>query len=672
MRLLMPTLAMVLTAGCGNDHATAPAFDGFAGRVLDTDRAPVAGATVFAIPAELVTWSPLTASDVKRTATVDFDEPLESLIDSRGQTFPHTVTGSQGDYSLVIPPGRYYLYVAPDPQTDPVHLPGGNASRRSVSAEELIGGGPLELRVSSQPSSFAVKDFIGSEACLGCHPQQATWKKHAHANGIHEPGKASPLQSAERIALVDAEMLGKFAADTTLYFYDYDATRGDDKFKVQEGGSVPPNTEFSYRLFMEGGQYKTEFRNLINGGLDPVHGQQFPVDFLYGGLLHKQRVISRLSTSANPPTQNGHYFIFPPVNLQPGGTTLPPLGNDRTRWPWKDERGADFWDASAKLFKVADLNETFDAQCAACHFTGFSIDPGTREATAFETPSGIPWKAPDRRIEGNLGCEFCHGPGKEHRDAVAAGHPGQFIVQPGLLAAERETALCGQCHSRPVGNDSFGLNNQPPLGQDNRMAPPGIRRKTWRAAYTTRPDGDPVGDFWDDGVHSRKNRQQFSDLMKSRKYANPRILVTCTSCHDIHAGPTDPVTNPRGLIASVTDNSLCLSCHPLDSADAGPGAEYHQLHTLIGSLRVGAEFRCVNCHMDLSAKTGAGKLRASDATHQYFENDITDHSFVMPRRDNPGVANYTAAQAAAGKAMPIPYARTCGECHVLATIAQKP
>src|SRR5512140_541701 len=266
MRIPMSLLAMAMVAGCGNDHGIdhGNASDAFGGQVLDTDRAPVSGATVYAIPAELVAWSPLTANDVKSTATVDFDEPLESLIDAQGGAFPHAVTSAQGDYSLEVPPGRYYIYVAPDPQTDPGHLPGGSASRRSASSEDLIGDGRLNIRVSSQPSSFEVKNFIGSEACLGCHKEKATWKKHAHANGIHEPGKASPLQSAERLALVDADMLAKFAADTTLYYYDYDATRGDDKFKVQEGGTAPPNTEFSYRLFMAGGQYKTEFQNLIN------------------------------------------------------------------------------------------------------------------------------------------------------------------------------------------------------------------------------------------------------------------------------------------------------------------------------------------------------------------------------------------------------------------------
>jgi hypothetical protein len=323
------------------------------------------------------------------------------------------------------------------------------------------------------------------------------------------------------------------------------------------------------------------------------------------------------------------------------------------------------------MFKVPPLTETFDAQCSSCHFTGFSIDTATLESTAFESPGGIPWKTPDRRVEGNLGCEVCHGPGKEHRDAYAS-HPGQFIVQPGYLAAEREMAICAQCHSRPVGNDSIGIHGEPPLNLDNRMMPPGTRRKTWRAEYVTRPDGDPKTDFWDGGIHSKLNRQQYSDLRKSKKYANPRMLVTCTDCHDVHGGHTDPVENPRGLVASTDDNSLCQMCHTADKMDTGPGAQYHELHELIGSLRPSVGFRCVNCHMDQIGKTGVGRPGGSDGTRQYFENDIADHTFIIPRKDDPGVANHTLAEAAQGKAMPIPYTRGCSNCHELSTVTLKP
>ena len=654
----------LLVAGCGSDVAP----DGFVGTVADTAREPVANATVYAIPASLVAWTPVTATDIMTAKADDFDEPLEGLVDSMGETLPSTVTDRDGDYSLSLPPDLYYFYVVPDP-TDSLHLPGGDASRRSLGSEELVRRGRLDIRVSSQPSSFEPQGYIGSGACIGCHTERQSWTRHAHANGIHEPGKAAPLQNAARIELVDGPVLAKLSADTTLYFYDFDPTRGDDKFKVQEGGTPPANAQFAYRLFKSGDQYLAEFQNLINGSVDPVHGQTFKIDFLYGGLIFKQRFISRLNTGPTPPTTSGAYFIFPPVQIQPGGTTDMPVGADRRRWPWFDMRSALFWDNTTKLFKVPVLTESFDAQCSSCHFTGFSIDRVTLESTAFESPGGIPWKTPDRRVEGNLGCEVCHGPGLQHQQANES-RPGQFIVHPGYLAAERQMAICGQCHSRPAGNDSLGMHNQPPLNLDNRMMPPGGSRKTWRAEYVTRADGNPATDYWEGGLHSRVNRQQYSDLRKSKKYANARILVTCIDCHDVHGGKTDPVENPRGLTASIADNSLCLQCHGPE--DMTPGGPYHSLHQLVGDLRQEVPFRCVNCHMAPMGRTGAGRPGGSTSTVQYFENDIADHSFILPRKNDPGVATHTLAEAAQGRAMPIPYTSSCSNCHVLGTVASKP
>jgi predicted CXXCH cytochrome family protein len=216
------------------------------------------------------------------------------------------------------------------------------------------------------------------------------------------------------------------------------------------------------------------------------------------------------------------------------------------------------------------------------------------------------------------------------------------------------------------------MHNQPPLDHNNRMMPPGTSRTTWRAEYVTRPDGDPRTAFWEGGIHSRLNRQQYSDLRKSTKYANPRILVTCTDCHDVHGAYTDPVQNPRGLIASIDDNSLCQRCHSPDSLDSGPGAQYHGLHELIAGLRPDVGFRCVNCHMDRIGKTGAGQLGGGNTIVQYFENDITDHTFIVPRKDDSGVADHTLSDAAQGKAMPIPYTRSCSNCHVLSTVSSKP
>ena len=72
-----------------------------------------------------------------------------------------------------------------------------------MSANDLVAGGRFDIKLSSQPSSFDPADYIGSGACLGCHTEKQTWEKHAHANGIHEPGKAAALQSSVRINRVD-------------------------------------------------------------------------------------------------------------------------------------------------------------------------------------------------------------------------------------------------------------------------------------------------------------------------------------------------------------------------------------------------------------------------------------------------------------------------------------
>src|SRR5262249_48995549 len=97
-------------SGCGSDAAP----DGLAGTVTDTAREPVANATVSAIPASLVAGTPVTATDVMTAKADDFDEPLEGLIDSMGETLPSTLTDRDGDYSLSLPPDTYYFYVVPD------------------------------------------------------------------------------------------------------------------------------------------------------------------------------------------------------------------------------------------------------------------------------------------------------------------------------------------------------------------------------------------------------------------------------------------------------------------------------------------------------------------------------------------------------------------------------
>ena len=68
-----------------------------------------------------------------------FDEPLEDAIRLRGAGFPQATTDARGNFVVAtVPDGKYFVHVTPDAK-DAEHLPGGDVSRRSYTAEQLRG-----------------------------------------------------------------------------------------------------------------------------------------------------------------------------------------------------------------------------------------------------------------------------------------------------------------------------------------------------------------------------------------------------------------------------------------------------------------------------------------------------------------------------------------------------
>ena len=77
---------------------------------------------------------------------------------------------------------------------------------------------------------------------------------------------------------------------------------------------------------------------------------------------------------------------------------------------------------------------------------------------------------------------------------------------------------------------------------------------------------------------------------------------------------------------------------------------------------------CVDCHMPLTAKTGAGSYGLllgtpsgddSDEEIVYWKGDISSHLFDVPFKSNPGVSGVIP-----GRAMPVPYTKNCAQtCH---------
>ena len=171
-----------------------------------------------------------------------------------------------------------------------------------------------------------------------------------------------------------------------------------------------------------------------------------------------------------------------------------------------------FWNDATHTFTNPPLNANFEANCIACHATGFTRfqDPMTTEwlTDAVDDVSGVydidHDGTPD---EINIGCECCHGPGSDHvtwaADPANAGHQKRFIVNPGQLSPSRDAMICGRCHDRVTGNWSV-MANEEPLNAAGQMAPVGISRQDWLASYTS-VMGPAASDMWSDDFHSKNS-----------------------------------------------------------------------------------------------------------------------------------------------------------------------
>jgi cytochrome c553 len=437
------------------------------------------------------------------------------------------------------------------------------------------------------------------------------------------------------------------ANSTTLYYYDCDdATPSAAKCRVDV---QPPSGVVAFTINLRRDPSKP--LGVVGAYyVEMVHGttERYDVVLTYGGALGRQQYLTRRTNADG----SFSYFVLPLQYNYQGDFSNP----NPADWPWADYRSDLWYDSGADALRQPDNAESFDNNCAGCHFTGYRLEGSEAEgwsAQAVVDPNGAFDYNGDGKPELiNTGCEACHGPGSEHLELSPR---GSHIVQPGLTTPGRQAVMCGRCHSRPVGIGA-GMTGLP-LSAENEMPPVGIRRRDFAALYTTRVSGAPE-DFFASG-DARADYQQYSDHIRARHYRNPSRLTTCTGCHSPHANAADVAD----MDTSGNPNAVCTTCHspevnpelyplPEHVADVTGVTGHASLEEIFGP------FRCVQCHMVPTAKSGASVPALVDSigapTVQYYWNDVASHRMTVTRW-----AEFTGQRPD----QPIAFTNECGQCH---------
>jgi hypothetical protein len=612
------------------------------------------------------------------------DEPIEDAIRSRGKEFPQATTDAQGNFVIGnVPNGKFFVHVTPNPR-DAEHLPGGDQSRQGYLTAQLRGRS-MTIELSSSPSATA--RYTGSSNCLNCHKNEAHWGKTAHKLGWTVPQAPGRLQDFSRHpeffnALESFPSVDDYTRGTRLELGDYDANRGDDKFKLRlfGDGRLPIETPYMDVYLWKNSRDGKYFITMVNrlNPQDPNSPAHLEIKLVYGGVVHDQRYI--VSVPPRLGDRQGWYTLLR-YNMTGRDNHL-----NRDRRVWHDYKFNYWWSAGADtrygtpddVLTAPPVNtNAVQTMCAGCHLTGWERyqDKATGQylVRAVNDPAGDMNIDDDPELdEINIGCESCHGPGSEHVASATA----RFIVNPKNLSAERSAVVCGRCHDRRQGYGGPTVGYTQALSETGEMARPGISRHELITKYTDPVKKGPTmrgsgreDNIWADDVHSNKPHQQYADFLKSKMYRNDRLLVTCSDCHNMHGE-----TPYKRFLLNDPDNAaspLCQRCHVVDLLT-------HMERKLNARMK-GEQTGCIDCHMPGTANTGGiagdfGRMiktppysnAQDEENNAYWQSPMHSHVFDVPRKTNIAVNGVPP-----GRAMPIPYTASCGTCHLVSELPFK-
>lgn len=640
------------------------------GKVIGPNLKPVAGATVYFIEGGQIDATPITAKGILDGTAEPYDEALEDVLrhPQKSAQVPKALTDAEGKFvspTLKADAG-YFPYVVPA-ETDKERMPGGDASRTAFTLGKVPAEG-LQIKLSGAAPAGA--SYVGSTKCLECH-ERPKFKSHGHQLGFQVPGKRTPFQDVSRHKDFDVflQMFKEAKAHTdpgvkSLFFEDFDKARSFDKFKLFEDASGGGTVYAKAYLWKENEKYKVTFENVLNPK-DPKSPWTLNVALTYGGAVHKQRLILEV------PDRKGRY---PWLQFQGyEGSKGSAANYDRGRKQFRDYK-MDFYfgpgpdnnmGTADDLLKLPPPNQTWEGQCAQCHFTGFKPykDAGTGELLAHavnDKNGGFDLEGDGKPDEINMGCEVCHGPGSAH---AVKDSKQRHILNPSLLSAERASLICAHCHERHLSASGMGLK-EGSFNKDDAHCPPGASRAEFLAQFASQKSYS-LKELWPDEVHAKAHRAQYSTWLKSKHARNTRQLVACDDCHDTHGD-----SPARWFLKDATEadgSTPCLKCHQKQK-DV-------QAHAKDSAKCTVEKASCVSCHMTPTVQSGAGEMglrqgkadEKSTENNTYWQGDIGSHLMDVPRKTSKGVAGVVP-----GKAMPVPYTNRCGRCHDVSKLKELP
>lgn len=267
-------------------------------------------------------------------------------------------------------------------------------------------------------------------------------------------------------------------------------------------------------------------------------------------------------------------------------------------WQIETRRWIDWKEITPIPDGAHDLRQIWNANCFNCHATnlaqGYDVASRTYRTT---------WS------EMGIGCEACHGPGREHialadawdkdpsRKPAYDSSPGNRQLTDVLKTLSTRSAeprrvfdTCAYCHGNKT-NFFVGFRA-------------GDRYEDYALPFLLSDDipaNDLQGEFWPDGKPNRFNRNQA--LMLSGCFQAGAIA--CTNCHVAHGSRYEHSLKVN-IYEGRYGDTLCTQCHQESRRASGTGsreperfsfttAEGLRAHTFHAPEGEGS--RCINCHM---------------------------------------------------------------------------